>query len=65
MIELKGLRVAGLYLFLKGKEAELDAKMSDLCEEIEAYLYDLLSIEEMEELRKLYDSSSAELETKI
>ena len=65
MIEVKGLRTAGLYLFLKNRESELDAKMSDLCDEIEAYLYDRLSIEEMEELRGLYDGSDPELETKI
>ena len=65
MIEVKGLRAAGLYLFLKNRESELDAKMGDLCDEIEAYLYDRLSIEEMEELRGLYDDSDPELETKI
>lgn len=65
MIELKGLRIAGLYLFLKKKESELDTNMSELGEEIEAYLYDRLSIEEMEELQKLYENSDRTLEVKI
>ena len=65
MIEIKGLRIAGLYLFLKKRESELDDKMSKLCEEIEAYLYDSLSIEEMEELQELYEKSDSELDVKI
>ncbi|HAK45027.1 MAG TPA: hypothetical protein DCO79_03785 [Spirochaeta sp.] len=65
MIELKGLRVAGLYLLLKSKDSELDANMSELGEDIEAYLYDRLSIEEMEELQKLYEKSDRTLEVKI
>jgi len=65
LIELKGLRVAGLYLLLKSKDSELDANMSELGEDIEAYLYDRLSIEEMEELQKLYEKSDRTLEVKI
>ncbi|MDC7225854.1 MAG: hypothetical protein PQJ61_03715 [Spirochaetales bacterium] len=65
MIKLEGLRIAGLYLFLKERESELDEKMCELGEEIEAYLYERLSIEEMEELRRLYEDSDADLGSKI
>ena len=65
MIELKGLQVAGLYLLLKNREPELDKHMSDLTEEVEAYLYDRLSIEEMEELEKLYRKDDKQLDKKI
>ena len=65
MINLKGLRTAGLYLFLKSREAELDEHMSNLVSEIEGYLYDRLSIEEMENLEKLYLEKDRRLEGKI
>lgn len=65
MIELSGLNVAGLYLCLKDNEAVLDKRMRELTEDIEAYLYDRLSIEEMEEISKLYKAEDQELEAKI
>ncbi len=65
MIEITGFRAAGLYLFLKGKEAELDAEMGNLVSEIEGYLYDRLSIEEMENLEKLYLGKDGSLDSKI
>lgn len=65
MIEINGFRAAGLYLFLKGREAELDADMGNLASEIEEYLYDRLSIEEMENLEKLYLGKDSSLNSKI
>ncbi len=65
MIELTGLRVAGVYLMLKKRESELDSMMSDLADELEAYLYDRLSIEEMEGLNELYQSEDTQLGSKI
>ena len=65
MIELKGLRLAGVYLMLKAGESDQDSRMCELADEIEAYLYDRLSIEEMEELKRLYKKGDSKLESKI
>lgn len=65
MIELKGLRLAGIYLMLKNFESDLDPCLRDLSDDIEAYLYDRLSIEEMEELSKLYKECDSDLDSKI
>lgn len=65
MIEMRGIRIAGIYLFLKSREAELDAGMENLVSEIEGYLYDRLSIEEMENLEKLYLKEDSSLKSKI
>jgi hypothetical protein len=65
LIELKGLGIAGIYLLLKSKEQELDSRMTDLTDEIESYLYNRLSIQEMEELQQLYTDEDEKLSTKI
>ena len=65
MIELEGLRVAGIYLMMKSRESDLDPRMRGLADDLEAYLYDRLSIEEMEELEKLYKSDDRKLAVKI
>lgn len=65
MIEVEGIRIAGLYLLLKKSETELDSKMKKLAMDIESYLYDRLSIDEMENLEKLYLENNRELEGKI
>jgi hypothetical protein len=62
---MRGIRIAGIYLFLKSREAELDAGMENLVSEIEGYLYDRLSIEEMENLEKLYLKEDSSLKSKI
>ena len=65
MIKIDGLRAAGLYLQLKKTETGLDHQMRDLVSEIEEYLYDRLSIEEMENLEKLYLEKDRNLAAKI
>ena len=65
MIKIDGLKVAGLYLQLKNAESEMDSAMVDLLSGIESYLYDRLSIEEMENLEKLYKAGDRELAKKI
>ncbi len=65
MIKLNGLNIAGIYLILKNKESELDKNLLSLFNEIEEYLYGRLSIEEMEELEKLYFSEDKDLIVKI
>ena len=52
-------------LLLKDNEIILDSRMRELTDNIEAYLYDRLSIEEMEEISKLYKAEDQELEAKI
>ena len=65
MIMIEGLRIAGIYLMLKSSEQELDCIMKDFAEELETYLYDRLSIEEMEELTQLYSKNDEKLSLKI
>lgn len=65
MIELKGLRLAGVYLLLKEGESRLDPCMCGLADELEGYLYDRLSIEEMEEIKTLYKKGDSNLNSKI
>ena len=65
MIELEGLQLAGVYLILKERESNLDSCMRELADEIENYLYDRLSIEEMEELKRLYGKRDSNLDLKL
>ncbi len=58
MITVEGHKIAGLYLFLKEHENLLDKNMQDLHDDIETYLYDILSIEEMENIKSLYENNS-------
>jgi hypothetical protein len=53
MIPLKGKQLLGVYLLLKEKEPE-EGPLSDLMVTIEKYLYDRLSIDEMEKVEELY-----------
>lgn len=65
MIEFKGLDVAGLFLLLKENENAIDDRLKKLSDRIELYLYERLSIQEMEELKDLYSSRDGSLEKKI
>ena len=65
MIEIEGLDVAGLYLFLKNNEQSTDKRLKELSDRIELYLYERLSIQEMEEITELYKNQDKHLEEKI
>lgn len=54
MDQLSGREIVGAYLFLKGREAELDETLSQLLARIEKALFARLSIEEFERLEELY-----------
>lgn len=55
MIYLKSMQVIGLYLFLKEKEGSLDLHLKSLYKEIENILYEKLSIDELENINKIYN----------
>lgn len=54
MIPVSSLELAGLFLFLKAHENELDTVLTQFLRRTEQNLYELLSIEEIEELPTLY-----------
>lgn len=56
MDQLSGREIVGAYLFLKGRESELDETLSQLLARIEKELFARLSIEEFERLEELYRS---------
>lgn len=56
MDELTGRETVGIYLFLKKREEELDATLTQLLIRIEKRLFDRLSIEQFEQLDELYRS---------
>ncbi len=49
--------VIGIYLLLKKHETELDETLESVEERIETLLFDNLSIEQFEELERLYRSN--------
>jgi hypothetical protein len=51
---LRGREIAGIYLFLKRREGELDATTKAVLDRLEQKLYNTLSIEEFEGLESLY-----------
>lgn len=55
MIALHGNELIGVYLLLKHHEPEGDEPLVDLMQRIETYLYQRLSIEEMEQIEYLYE----------
>jgi hypothetical protein len=55
MIHIRGRELVGLYLMLKREDSYLDETLSSLLDRIEAYLYQNLSIDQMEELEDLYE----------
>ena len=58
MIELDGREIIGLYVFLRDHEGELDNRMVSLHERLERILHNRLSIEQMENIEKLYENNT-------
>ena len=54
MSTLSGRETMGLYLFLREREEELDDTLYSLYVRLQRLLYGQLSIEEMEQIEKLY-----------
>lgn len=52
---LKGREVLAVYLMLKDGEARLDETLLQLLDRLERGLYKELTIDEFENIRKLYD----------
>lgn len=52
---LKGREVLAVYLMLKDGEARLDETLLQLLDRLERGLYQELTIDEFENIRKLYD----------
>ena len=65
MIEIEGLSIAGLYLLLKRLDGKIDKNMMNLTDDLEAFLYNNLSIQEMEDLEKLYEQKDVRLKEKL
>lgn len=55
MIPLKSRELVGVYLLLKREDAGLDETLSQLLERMEEYLFQVLSIDQMEDLEELYE----------
>ena len=51
---LKGREVLGVYLLLKDREAHLDETLLQLLDRLERALYQELTIDEFENIRKSY-----------
>ncbi|WP_020613661.1 hypothetical protein [Sediminispirochaeta bajacaliforniensis] len=64
MIALHGNELIGVYLLLKHHEPEGDEPLADLMQRIETYLYQRLSIEEMEQIEYLYEKNIDVLSSK-
>ena len=56
--------IVSLFLFLRARESELDPALSSFHERLSDYLYDRLSIDEMENLKELYAQKIDVLEQK-
>ncbi|MBI9100836.1 MAG: hypothetical protein JEY99_00350 [Spirochaetales bacterium] len=54
MISLKGAEITSLYIMLKKREEELDENQSSVLRGIEAFLYENLSVQEIENIETLY-----------
>lgn len=55
--QIKGREILGVYLLLKDLEAELDATLLQLLDRLERTLYQELTIDEFENIRKQYDDN--------
>jgi hypothetical protein len=51
---LKGREILGIYLQLKDREAELDETLLRLLDRLERTLYQELTIDEFENIRRIY-----------
>jgi hypothetical protein len=51
---LKGREILGVYLLLKDREAELDETLLQLLDRLERALYQELTIDEFENIRRSY-----------
>ena len=51
---LKGREILGVYLLLKDREAQLDETLLQLLDRLERTLYQELTIDEFENIRKSY-----------
>ncbi len=54
-IRIDGRELVALFLFLRARESELDERTSAVLARMERYLYERLSIEELEKLPVLYE----------
>ena len=54
---LQGKETVGVYLMLKSEESRLDTTMLQLMDRLERELYRLLTIDEFENLKTLYDKN--------
>ena len=54
---LKGREVLAVYLMLKDREAQLDETLLQFLDRLERALYQELTIDEFENVRKLYDGT--------
>jgi hypothetical protein len=53
--QLKGREILGVYLQLKDREAELDEALLQLLDRLERTLYQELTIDEFENIRRIYE----------
>ncbi len=56
-MELNGRETMGLYLFLNHREEELDEHVYGLYVRLQRLLYEQLSIDQMEQIEKLYEEN--------
>ena len=56
-MELNGKETMGLYLFLNKREEELDEHVYGLYVRLQRLLYEQLSIDQMEQIEKLYEEN--------
>jgi hypothetical protein len=63
-LAMNSSEIIGLFLFLRARESELDSNLSSFHERLSEYLYDRLSIDEMENLKDLYAQKIDVLEQK-
>lgn len=54
MIDLSNREIVGLYLVLSKQEEDLDLNLQMLANRIEKYIFDKISIQELEKLEELY-----------
>jgi hypothetical protein len=54
---LSGAEIVALYVFLRGRQADLDERLAGVYDRLERYLYDRLSIEEIEQIDRIYKNN--------
>ncbi len=64
MITLRGNEIVGIYLLLKRVDPDDKDQLADLMGRIENYLYQHLSIAEIEKIEELYEKNIDVLESK-